>query len=360
MSDEIRNRKTRKQNLKFLINAEDIRVLAHKDNKRKDGEDLGVQINNKSMKYKEFVVNDYISLKLEGSNTNVYVKGEKFTQCMRLLITIPYEKISLYNHIESIDEAIEVHNKSLFQNRVVTGPEARPFRGIRHKISPLEEFQGHCSNIQAWAENDYNTCILHSNIAFPLLKRLTEVGDPKAKRIFKEEIARRFAKGNLNVRKFLKARGYMNFLSKEEMVTLFCTTIQEILSERDIDNIEGNNSQGSKALLSIISIYDQISEIFGNKKAIGFLESCTKNINDLIYSEIKEKKKTTPNRNQIKERILKKKRFIFQISRLRKNLRFNSVLGNFLQNLEIFAKLIDPEIIKDTLGSFKTLNKLSL
>lgn len=66
-------------------------------------------------------------------------------------------------------------------------------------ITPEEEFWGHCSNLQAWVENNYDTRLLHSNIAFPLLKKLTEAGDPNTNKVFKEEIARRFESGFMPV-----------------------------------------------------------------------------------------------------------------------------------------------------------------
>ena len=55
-------------------------------------------------------------------------------------------------------------------------------------INPVDEFKGHCSNIQTWFENGYNTQILHSNLSFPLLKALSRTDDPQASKIFKEEI----------------------------------------------------------------------------------------------------------------------------------------------------------------------------
>ena len=54
-------------------------------------------------------------------------------------------------------------------------------------------------NLQTWAENGYDTRILHSTLAFPLLKRLTEVGDLIAKNKLKEEIAIRYFYGMKNV-----------------------------------------------------------------------------------------------------------------------------------------------------------------
>ena len=79
-------------------------------------------------------------------------------------------------YIESIDEAVEKLDRSL--------------EGASEnlKVPPETEFWGHCSNMQVWAEYNYDTRLLHSNLAFPLLKRLYEAGDTIAQRVFQEEI----------------------------------------------------------------------------------------------------------------------------------------------------------------------------
>lgn len=47
------------------------------------------------------------------------------------------------------------------------------------KINFLDEieFWGHCSNLQVWAENNYDTRLLHRNLSSPLLKQLSDLGD---------------------------------------------------------------------------------------------------------------------------------------------------------------------------------------
>ena len=158
-----------------------------------------------NMRVKEFKVNDYLKLKLENDRTNIYVKNRVFRQCMYLLLNIPVDRIRDYDMIDSIDEAAEVLDRSLEGSH---SPRI---------ISPEEEFMGHCSNIQVWAENDYDTRILHRNLAFPLLKRLSDVLDLLAKKKFKEEIAIRYKSGILSVIRYLEEEGYLKYLSKEEL-----------------------------------------------------------------------------------------------------------------------------------------------
>ena len=155
---------------------------------------------------KEYVVNDFIKLRLEQGRTHIFVKNRLFMQCMYLLLNIPTNKIKEYDNIDSIDEAAEMLDRSMEGGG----------RGV-YEISPEEEFRGHCSNIQAWYENDYDTRILHRNLAFPLLKRLTDAGDPLARKRFKEEIALRYASGHHSVMMFLIHNGYLKYLTSDEL-----------------------------------------------------------------------------------------------------------------------------------------------
>ena len=164
-------------------------------------------------------VNEFITLKLERRQTFIYVKERRFVQCIRLILNIPKASVRNYATIESIDEAGEIYNQYIHQNRIIQDPGAPVLRS--HDISPRQEFWGHCSNIQTWAENDYDTRILHKNIAFPLLKRLTEVGDPVARRVFKDEIALRMESGYPSVVKYLMEQGYLSQLTALELENVF-------------------------------------------------------------------------------------------------------------------------------------------
>jgi hypothetical protein len=164
----------------------------------------------------EFIVNEYLSLKLKRNKTIIYVNGKRFMQCIRLVLQIPRDDIRKYDQINSIDEAADL-NKTLWQNRVVQGPRAKTVGGICHNITPEEEFRGHCSNLQVWAENAYDTRLLHRNIAFPLLRKLARVGDSTARKIFKEEILSRIEEGNEIVIKYLKLGKYFNTFSEEDI-----------------------------------------------------------------------------------------------------------------------------------------------
>jgi len=164
-------------------------------------------------KHAEFQVNQYLSLKLENDKTNIYVAGKLFRQCKYLLITIPVEKISSFDELESIDEVAEKLDHSLEPRRDVR-------QQFTYNLPPEAEFWGHCSNLQVWYENGYNTRLLHSNLGFPLLRELARVGDPQAKRIYKEEVVERYNYGTESVRQFIKNMPYIGELSVEEFLSM--------------------------------------------------------------------------------------------------------------------------------------------
>ncbi|KKN37332.1 hypothetical protein LCGC14_0764480 [marine sediment metagenome] len=157
---------------------------------------------------RSFKINKYLTLKLEKGKTNIYINGRLFQQCKFLLLNILVEEVNSFDDIESIDEAEERLDRSLGQNLNVI------------EIPPKIEFWGHCSNLQVWFENNYNTQLIHRNLAFPLLHELSKVGDPIAEKIFIEEIARRFESGNSAVMNFLILEGYLKYLPQEYLEML--------------------------------------------------------------------------------------------------------------------------------------------
>ncbi|MBD3312498.1 hypothetical protein GF352_03540 [archaeon] len=157
----------------------------------------------------EFKVNDYIILKLEERRINIYVAGRLFNHCKFLLMNLDVNNSEQYDEISSIDEAAERLDISLER------PEKSGFN-----IPPETEFWGHCSNIQTWSELNYDTRLLHSNLTFPLLKELSKAGDPVAKKVFKNEIAKRLNSGFKPTIKYLIEQGYVDYLSSHEFETI--------------------------------------------------------------------------------------------------------------------------------------------
>lgn len=154
------------------------------------------------------VLNDYLKVKYEKGHTNLYVNDQLFRKCKYLLLNIPEDNIEQYDNIKSIDDAEEQLSHELHAN---SG------RRIKLGIDSKQEFIAHCSNLHAWVENDYNTQVLHRTMSFPILKKLVNAGDPKAKRVYKEEIAYRLEANEMNVITYLIDNGYLQDLTIEEL-----------------------------------------------------------------------------------------------------------------------------------------------
>ncbi|HME51756.1 MAG TPA: tetratricopeptide repeat protein [Candidatus Lokiarchaeia archaeon] len=101
--------------------------------------------------------------------------------------------------ISPVDESIE----SIDDLARVAGARQLEGQGIRDIMTIEEEVFAHASNIQAWAEHDYDTRLLHSNIAFPLLKELAAAGDDKATRVLQADIETRLRDGSPETRQLI-------------------------------------------------------------------------------------------------------------------------------------------------------------
>jgi hypothetical protein len=160
----------------------------------------------------EFVINEFLTLKLEDGKTNIYVKGERFDQCKYLMLNIPIDETHKFDEIESINEAADM-----------LGWTEERQEGVEHvenEIDPETEFWGHCSNLQAWYEHNYDTRLLHSNLAFPLLRKLVEVGDSLAKGVYNQEIIKRLGRGYPPVIEYIINERLLRFLDKKDLRVL--------------------------------------------------------------------------------------------------------------------------------------------
>ncbi len=156
-----------------------------------------------------FWVNRFMEVRFINDRTEIYIDDVEFMQCKRLVLNIPIEGVDILDDIKSIDEATELLSDSVREKSAYT-----------KEIPPETEFWAHCSNLQAWYKNNYDTRLIHHSLAFHLLKELTHAGDPIAKHVFKEEIAKRYASGIPTVREYLKMEGFLSHLSDEELASL--------------------------------------------------------------------------------------------------------------------------------------------
>ncbi|KKM99888.1 hypothetical protein LCGC14_1143310 [marine sediment metagenome] len=218
----------------------------------------------------EFKVNDYITLKLENTKINIYVDGEIFEQCKFLLLNIPTQDVDFYDEIESIDEIAEI----------LGWTETRQL-GVDYELTPEVEFFGHCSNLQAWAENAYDTRLIHRNLAFPLLKKLVDANDLTAKTVFKEEISKRLASGFPSVIEYLTEEGYDSYLSREEYLFSFLK-IRDAETLLELEKIIGDQFEIREDLNEFYEAdeFNRIEIKFNN--IVGISLSCGELTNDII------------------------------------------------------------------------------
>jgi hypothetical protein len=150
----------------------------------------------------KIVINQYIDLVWQDGKPVIHVAGKTFRQCSFLAVTIPVEKAMDIQGPDIIDQI-----KSMRDARMLHGVQDVDEYlhkvgnlGLEEHITPETIMQAHASNLQAWAENDYNPEILASNLSFPLLAELADVGDEKAKRVLESEVNRRIIEGNIYTR----------------------------------------------------------------------------------------------------------------------------------------------------------------
>ncbi len=211
-----------------------------------------------------FKINDKISLKLENKKTNIYVNNKLFLNCKAILINISGMEFSNLHDLNSIDEAVEKLEK----------------KRLNIKIPSHIEFWAHCSNIQAWAELNYDSDILNYRLAFPLLRELTAEGDLIAKKRFKEEIVKKFEIGYIPIIHFFIIENYLRYFNKDEKIVLWdliykalSTSLNDICNRDDL-------SQENITFLTLSELFDHKDQ---KKKAKSLLKSSFKKLFEKGY-----------------------------------------------------------------------------
>jgi len=146
-----------------------------------------------------FRINKYITLELRNGKTVIFLDNSEFIICMAPNINSILRDLAY----GSVDKTIEDLDMRSFVS-----------------LSPEEEYWVHCSNLQAWNENNYDTRLLHSSIAFPLLEELVRLGDSRALEVFKGEIVKRLKSNHMPTVIFLLQSGYLDGFTDEEFEKL--------------------------------------------------------------------------------------------------------------------------------------------
>lgn len=183
------------------------------------------------MSSKERVINDRITLKLERGQTRIYVNGNYFMHCLKLVLNIPRTDLEKVSELSSIDEFADIYQHRQSDGWLTSDGELiEVVEEDWEFVSPEEEFIAHCSNLQAWVEHDYDTRLLKADLAFPLLNKLADEGDDRARIRLKEEILRRYESGYKPVIVYLFVEKFFDYLTEEEQ-------IYGLLNDHDADNL---------------------------------------------------------------------------------------------------------------------------
>ncbi|GAG80743.1 unnamed protein product, partial [marine sediment metagenome] len=181
------------------------------------------------------------------------MKDKLFRSCSNglvLMLNFPVENKIQYSSIDGFVEAAGI--SSLYDD----WPSDTPYN-----VDKKTEFWGCCSNLQAWAENDYNPNLLFSQLAFPLLQILTDAGDLVAKKAYKKEIVNRMLRTPPII-----STNESGYLDEEERIQILTRVLSEFLKRAKKDKYEFrvftiliNEIKGSEL---IIKFYDAIEEQF--------------------------------------------------------------------------------------------------
>ncbi|MFX0098664.1 MAG: hypothetical protein ACFFCS_03715 [Candidatus Hodarchaeota archaeon] len=209
------------------------------------------------MEEKEFRISELLMLKLEQDpeykvwKTVIYVGGRLFDQCKRLRIKLRDGDDLRNDEFHSIDQIVDRTLNARDRVHIFMAPPTHIY-----SIPPRDEFWGHCSTLQAWYEEGYNTRFLHRTLAFPLLMELAKAGDPKAKSVLQDEILSRARCG------YWPVVSYISILVKEHEQCLdetgkdeFTRLLEELATheDRSFRVIAGHNPlTPRKALLPLL------------------------------------------------------------------------------------------------------------
>ncbi len=135
-------------------------------------------------------VNEYISIQRYESEPKIiiYVRNEP-------LVSIPSPEFP------SLEYLLREVNNNLVRYK-------NPQKNSKTEIF----FQRLALILEIWSKNDYDTHLLHYKIAFPLLKKLREVGKTKFQIIFQQEILKRYSTSPLEVKNYLEQEGYLKLI----------------------------------------------------------------------------------------------------------------------------------------------------
>jgi hypothetical protein len=150
---------------------------------------------------------------LENNETNIYIRKKKLKICKIIVLADP-------NSLNSIEEISDKY-------------EEIQYRYNRHRkmLTPETEFWAHCSNLQAWAENNYSPVLLDFRLAEPILKELVIAGDFLAKEQVDRSEEKNLENGDIDTWYwYIKSKSFY-ILSEEQFEKLSNNLSEDILED---------------------------------------------------------------------------------------------------------------------------------
>ena len=138
-------------------------------------------------------VNDYITISSEKNKILIYIQGERFQEFD-------------YSFINKILKT----SKSQLEK---TNTQGKYAENNYKKDSKNAYFINFVDILKLWIRNNYDTSILLYNVSFPLLRKLAEVGDSHAKKVFIDEILKNLWVGDPLVIKYLLDEKYDDYVA---------------------------------------------------------------------------------------------------------------------------------------------------
>lgn len=140
-------------------------------------------------------INKYISIDLEGRNIIIYILKEKF-------------KVYSLSKINEI-----IHKAKFLKNINIDNNIIKDI--LKRNPKNVDTFISFYKLLNFWAMNRYNTNIIDYQISLPILRKLYQIGDRQAEKLFHDEILKNLWGGDPSVIKFLMREKYHDYLLLE-------------------------------------------------------------------------------------------------------------------------------------------------
>jgi hypothetical protein len=176
----------------------------------------------------EFRVNDLLTVRFDGRGIYMLVNGQRFNQCVYPAL---YPDVFMdSDQVEGDPSEMAEPDAPAIPKRARGSVDANLYHDygtLDHPgyeqspgLPPETLFWGLCSSLQAWAENNYDSRLLHVNLAFPIARALARAGDEDAKAMYEREVVTRWKSDFEPVQVYLAQGGFLRDLSPRCLIEI--------------------------------------------------------------------------------------------------------------------------------------------